>query len=106
MAWNHYVKWVELIKEIVPNVTRAAVLRDTRGSGASQFAVIQAVAPSLGMEVQPVNVGSASEIERGVAAFARAPHGGLIVLAQPTTFVHHGFKSNCDPPSRWNGSWQ
>jgi putative ABC transport system substrate-binding protein len=72
-------KWLELLKEIAPGVTRAVVLRDTElGPGASQFAVIQAVAPSLRVEVNPVNVGGAAEIERAVAAFARAPNGGLI----------------------------
>jgi putative ABC transport system substrate-binding protein len=72
-------KWLELLKQIAPSVTRAAVLRDTAiGSGASQFAVIQALAPSLRVEVSPVNVSSAGEIERAVAAFARAPSGGLI----------------------------
>ena len=72
-------KWLELLKQIAPSLTRAAVLRDTAiGSGASQFAVIQAVAPSLGVEVSPVNVGSAGEIERAITAFARTPNGGLI----------------------------
>jgi putative ABC transport system substrate-binding protein len=74
-------KWLELLKEIAPNVTRAAVLRDPiQGSGTGQFAVIQAAAPSLRMEVNPVNVsGDTGEIERAFAAFARAPNGGLIV---------------------------
>jgi len=77
--WNISGKWLELLKEIAPGVTRAVVLRDTElGPGASQFAVIQAVAPSLRVEVKPVNVGGAAEIERAVAAFARAPNGGLI----------------------------
>ena len=77
--WNISGKWLELLKEIAPGVTRAVVLRDSElGSGASQFAVIQAVAPSLRVEVNPVNVGGAAEIERAVAAFARAPNGGLI----------------------------
>jgi putative tryptophan/tyrosine transport system substrate-binding protein len=77
--WNISGKWLELLKEIAPGVTRAVVLRDTElGPGASQFAVIQAVAPSLRVEVNPVNVGGAAEIERAVAAFARAPNGGLI----------------------------
>ena len=77
--WNISGKWLELLKEIAPNVTRAVVLRDTElGSGAHQFAVIQAAAPSLRVEVNPVNVGDAAEIERAVAAFARAPNGGLI----------------------------
>jgi putative ABC transport system substrate-binding protein len=77
--WSISGKWLELLKQIAPSVKRAAVLRDiTIGSGASQFAVIQAVAPSLGVEVNPVNVGSASEIEQAVATFARSPNGGLI----------------------------
>ena len=77
--WNISGKWLELLKEIAPGVTRAVVLRDTElGPGASQFAVIQAVAPSLRVEVNPVNVGGAAEIESAVAAFARAPNGGLI----------------------------
>src|SRR6516164_7374599 len=78
--WSISGKWLELLKEIAPGATRAVVLRDPElGSGASQFAVIQAVAPSLRVEVNPVNVGSAAEIERAVAAFARAANGGLIV---------------------------
>src|SRR5262245_61547245 len=77
--WNISGKWLELLKEIAPGVTRAVVIRDTEvGSGASQFAVIQAVAPSLRIEVNPVDVGGAAEIERAVAAFTRAPNGGLI----------------------------
>jgi putative ABC transport system substrate-binding protein len=75
--WSVSGKWLELLKEIAPGVTRAVVLRDSElGSGASQFAVIQAVAPSLRVEVNPVN--GAAEIESAVAAFARAPNGGLI----------------------------
>ncbi len=75
-------KWLELLKEIAPGVTRAAVFRDhTIGSGTSQFAVIQAMAPSLRVEVNPVNVRDAGEIEHAVAAFARSPNGGLIVTA-------------------------
>ena len=75
-------KWPELLKEIAPGVTRAAILRDTvLGSGTSQFAVIQAVAPSLRMEVNPVNMHDAAEIERAVVAFARTANGGLIVTA-------------------------
>src|SRR6266487_3484382 len=70
--WSISGKWLELLKEIAPGVTRAVVLRDTDIlSGASQVAVIQAVAPSLRVEVNPVNVGDAAEIERAVAAFAR-----------------------------------
>jgi ABC-type uncharacterized transport system substrate-binding protein len=75
-------KWLELLKEIAPTVTRAAVLRDTtQGSGTSQFAVIQAAAPSLRVEVIPINMRDAGEIERAVVAFARSPNGGLIVTS-------------------------
>ena len=66
-------KWLELLKEIAPGVTRVAVLRDPAiPAGIGQFGAIQAVAPSLGVEVSPVNVRDAGEIERAVAAFARA----------------------------------
>ena len=65
-------KWLELLKQIAPGVTRAAVLRDpTATSGIGQFAVIQSVAPSVGVEVSPINLRDAGEIERAVAAFAR-----------------------------------
>ena len=82
-------KWLELLKQTAPDVTRAAVLRDAiQGSGTSQFAVIQAVAPSLGVEVKPVNMRDAEEIERAVTAFARSPNGGLIVTAGPAATRH------------------
>ena len=82
-------KWLELLKQIAPGVTRVAVLRDTtQGSGTSQFAVIQAVAPSLRVEVNPVNMRDAGEIERAVAAFARSPNGGLIVTAGAAATLH------------------
>ena len=75
-------KWLELLKQIAPGVTRAAVLRDPAiASGIGQFAAIQAVAPSFGVELSPVNVRDAGEIERAVTAFARSPNGGLIVTA-------------------------
>jgi ABC-type uncharacterized transport system substrate-binding protein len=82
-------KWLELLKQVAPGVTRAAVLRDsTLTSGTAQFAAIQAVAPSLGVEVSPVNVRNAGEIERGVAAVAHSANGGLIVPASGSAFVH------------------
>ena len=82
-------KWLELLKEIAPGVTRVAVLRDPAiSAGIGQFAAIQAVAPSLGVEVSPVNVRDAGEIERAVTAFARAPNGGLIVTASALAIVH------------------
>ena len=82
-------KWLELLKQTAPSVTRAAVLRDaSQGSGTSLFAVIQAVAPSLRMEVNPVNMRDAGEIERAVTAFARSPGGGLIATAGGETTRH------------------
>jgi putative ABC transport system substrate-binding protein len=81
-------KWLELLKQIAPGVTRAAVLRDPTQSGASQFTAIQTVAPSLRVEVSPVNTRDAGEIERAVAAFARAPNGGLIVTAGAAVTLH------------------
>jgi putative ABC transport system substrate-binding protein len=82
-------KWLELLKQIAPNVTRAAVLRDPAiGSGTTQFAVIQAVAPFLRMEVTPLDARDASEIERAVTAFARGPNVGLIVTSSTLAQVH------------------
>jgi len=81
-------KWLELLKEIAPQVTRAAVLRDPAiASGIGQLAAIQGVAPALGVELRPVGVRDAAEIERAVTAFARDPNGGLIVLASPLSIV-------------------
>ena len=75
-------KWLELLKEIAPGVTRAAVLRDpTAMAGIGQFAVIQSVARSVGVEVSPLNLRDADETERAVTAFARSSNGGLIVTA-------------------------
>lgn len=75
-------KWLELLKEIAPRVTRAAVLRDPGiASGIGQFGAVQAVAPSLGVELSPVDVRDTSEIERAVTAFARSGNGGLIVTS-------------------------
>ena len=82
-------KFLELLKEIAPNVTRAAVLRDTTiPSGPAQFSAIQAVAPSLGVDVIPVNMPNADEIEQSVETFARAANGGLIVTASAATLRH------------------
>ena len=82
-------KWLELLKQIAPAVTRAAVLRDPAlTSGVGQFAVIQSVAPAVGMEVSPVNVRDANEIERAVTAFARSSNGGLIVTSSALAVVH------------------
>jgi ABC-type uncharacterized transport system substrate-binding protein len=82
-------KWLELLKQIAPGVTRAAVLRDPAlTSGTGQFAAIQSVAPSLGVEVSPVNVSDGGEIERAVTAFARVLNGSLIVTASGLATVH------------------
>src|SRR6266498_1599873 len=82
-------KWLELLKQIAPGVTRAAVLRDAAlTSGIGQFAVIQSVAPSVGVEVSPVNVRDAGEIERGIVAFARDPNSGLIVTSSALAVRH------------------
>jgi ABC-type uncharacterized transport system substrate-binding protein len=82
-------KWLELLKEIAPSVTRAAVLRDpVNPAGIAQFGAIQATAQSLGVEVSPVGIRDAGEIERAVAAFARSANGGLIVTPGAATSVH------------------
>jgi putative ABC transport system substrate-binding protein len=82
-------KWLELLKEIAPGVTRAAVLRDPAvASGIGQFGAAQAVAPSLGMELSPVDVSDAAEIERAVTAFARAGNGGMIVTGGARAIAH------------------
>jgi putative tryptophan/tyrosine transport system substrate-binding protein len=82
-------KWLELLREIAPQLKRAAVLRDANiASGIGQLAVIQAAAPSFGVEVRPVGVRDAEEIERAVTAFARSPNGGLIVAASTLAGVH------------------
>jgi putative ABC transport system substrate-binding protein len=82
-------KWLEFLKQIAPGVTRAAVLRDaTQGGGTSEYAVIQAVAPLLRVEVSPVSVREAGDVERGVAELARLPNGGLIVTPGRPMILH------------------
>ena len=82
-------KWLELLKELAPTVTRVAVLRDSsQGAGIGQFAVIQAMAGSLRLEVSPMDVRDAGNIERDIAAFARIPNGGLIVPAGGRAQAH------------------
>jgi putative ABC transport system substrate-binding protein len=81
-------KWLELLKEVVPGVKRAAVLRNAANPGGiGEFSAIRTVAPSLGVEVTAINVRDAAEIEQAVAAFARSPDGGLVVST--TAAVHH-----------------
>lgn len=83
------VKWLELLKEIAPGVSRAAVLRDPAiASGIGQFGALQAAAPSHGVELSPVDVHDEQEIERAVTSFARSPNGGLIVTAAPLATQH------------------
>ena len=88
LEYDLSAKWLELLKEIVPGVTRATVLRDpTAITGIGQFAVIQSVARSVGVEVTPLNVRDAGEIERTITAFARSSNGGLIVAASALATV-------------------
>ena len=82
-------KWLELLKEIAPNVTRAAVLRDPAiSAGLGLWAAIQSVSPAVAIEVNPVNVGDTDEIERALAVFARTPNGGLIVTGSALAVLH------------------
>jgi putative tryptophan/tyrosine transport system substrate-binding protein len=89
MEYGMSGKYLELLKEITPRMARAAVLRDpTIPQGIGQFSAIQAVAPSLGVEVRPIDVHDAAEIERAVTTFARSANGGLIVTGSALTAVH------------------
>jgi putative tryptophan/tyrosine transport system substrate-binding protein len=82
-------KWLEVLKEIAPSVTRAAVIRDPAvAAGLGYWAAIQSVSPSAAIEVSPVTPNNAGEIERAVAAFARSPNGGLIVTGSARTVLH------------------
>jgi putative ABC transport system substrate-binding protein len=82
-------KWLELLKQIAPGVTRVAVLREPAiASGIGQFGAIQSAAPSLGIEAIPVNVRDVDEIERDITAFARSSNGGVIVTASPEASRH------------------
>ena len=82
-------KWLELLKELTPTMTRAAVIRDPAiTAGIGQWSAIQAVAPSFGVELSPVNVHDAGEIERQIVAFARRPNGGLIMTGSALATIH------------------
>jgi putative tryptophan/tyrosine transport system substrate-binding protein len=83
-------KWLELLKELAPNVKRAAILRDPAlAAGIGQFAAIQALAsPSLGMELTPIDVRDPAELKRAIAAFAREQNGGLIITASQSAVTH------------------
>jgi putative tryptophan/tyrosine transport system substrate-binding protein len=87
--YNLAAKWVEVLKEIAPNVRRVGVLRDASVSyGIGQFAVIQSVAPSLGVDVTPINLRDIAEIERDITALARSANAGLILTAAPSGPLH------------------
>jgi len=82
-------KWLELLKQILPRVSRAGILRDPAiSAGIGQFAAIQALAPALGVELTAMDVRDAGEIERAIRAFAEGANGGLIVTASPLAAVH------------------
>src|SRR5262245_29460508 len=93
LLWEYSIagKWLELLKEIAPRVTRTAVLRESGiAAGPGLFAVIQAVAPSLGVEVRPVDTRDAGEIERAITSFAQGANGGLIVTGSTQALFHRG----------------
>jgi putative tryptophan/tyrosine transport system substrate-binding protein len=82
-------KWLELLKQITPEVTRAAIVRDPAiTAGIGQWGAIQSVAPLVGIEVSPINIEEAVEIERGIAAFARSPNGGMILTGSSLAIIH------------------
>ena len=82
-------KWLELLKEIAPKVTRVAILRDgVSSAGIGQFAAIQSVASALGVELRPIGVSNAAEIEQGIGAFASEPNSGMVVTESGPTIVH------------------
>jgi putative tryptophan/tyrosine transport system substrate-binding protein len=82
-------KWLELLKEIVPRVTRVAVLRDSAiAAGPGQFGALQAVAPSFGVELRPLDLHDPGGIEHGIAAFAKGSNNGLVVTGSPLATLH------------------
>ena len=81
-------KWVELLKQIAPSVTRAGVLRVTNTAGTAEFAAVQATAQSLGIEVSPISVRETYDIERALTSFARIPNGGLILTPSASASAH------------------
>ena len=84
-------KWLELLKEIAPTLKRVAVLRESGiAAGPGQFGAIQALAPSLGVELRPIDVRDAGEIERNIVAFAQNSDGGMVVIGSPGSTLHRG----------------
>lgn len=88
MEYANSGKWLELLKEIAPNVKQVAVLRDATPTGIGQFGAIQALVPSVGVELRPVGVADVVEIERMIGAFASNPNGGMIVTESGPSIVH------------------
>src|SRR5262245_59288943 len=89
LEYSLSAKWLELLKEIAPRMTRAAAIRDqTNPAGTARFGASQPLAPSLGVQVSPINVRNANEIESGIATFARTPNGGLIITGSAAATVH------------------
>ena len=87
--YNIAGKWLELLKQIAPGVTRAAVIRDpATPQGIGQFSAVHAVAPSLGLDVSPINASEPSEVERAIKAFAHSPNSGLIVTGSNFAITH------------------
>jgi len=81
-------KWLDLLKEVAPQVSRVAVLRETGVAGVGQWAIIQAAAQSLGVELSPINLNDSGDIERAVGAFGGEPNGGLIVVVSGASLIH------------------
>jgi putative ABC transport system substrate-binding protein len=83
-------KWLQILKEVAPHVTRAAVLREIGAAAIGQWAALQVAASSLAMELTPVNAGEPAEVERALETYAREPNGGLIVVVSSWATVHRG----------------
>jgi putative ABC transport system substrate-binding protein len=103
-------KWLELLKEIAPSVRRVAVLRESAiSAGPAQFSAIQTVAPSFGVELRPVDVSDAAQIERAITAFARELNGGLIVTGSSAAAFHRelivGLAARHRLPAIYNGRY-
>jgi putative ABC transport system substrate-binding protein len=81
-------KWLELLKEVAPRVTRVGILREAGAAAIGQWAIIQTVANSLDVELKPIGLSDAGEIERAVSAFAGSPNGGLIVVVSAASLIH------------------
>jgi putative ABC transport system substrate-binding protein len=87
--YNIAGKWMELLKELAPSITRVAVLREPGNAAIGQWAIIQAVAGSMGIEVKPINVsGAAKEVEGAISTFAAVPNGGLITIVSAASLMH------------------